>query len=101
MLPMLSGSARRPFLLGLSLGRQCMSHPGAQLLRLPHYSAPMLAIWEISRLMDLMDRSRVTLNTAYTHLRRLREKTGCHRMIELMRKLNEACVSSASHGWRP
>jgi DNA-binding CsgD family transcriptional regulator/PAS domain-containing protein len=31
----------------------------------------------------------VSLNTVYTHLRRLREKTGCTRMAELIHKLNE------------
>ncbi len=34
----------------------------------------------------------LSLNTAYTHLRRLREKTGCSRMPELIRKLNEVQV---------
>ena len=33
-----------------------------------------------------------SLNTAYTHLRHLREKTGCSRMPELIRKLNEVQV---------
>ena len=31
----------------------------------------------------------LSLNTVYTHLRRLREKTGCRRMPELIHKLNE------------
>ena len=31
----------------------------------------------------------VSLNTVYTHLRRLKEKTGCKRMSELIRKFNE------------
>jgi DNA-binding CsgD family transcriptional regulator/PAS domain-containing protein len=31
----------------------------------------------------------LSLNTVYTHLRRLREKTGCSRMPELIHKLNE------------
>jgi DNA-binding CsgD family transcriptional regulator/PAS domain-containing protein len=31
----------------------------------------------------------VSLNTVYTHLRRIKEKTGCHRMPELIRKLND------------
>jgi DNA-binding CsgD family transcriptional regulator len=34
----------------------------------------------------------VSLNTVYTHLRRLREKTGCHHMAELIRKLNDLQV---------
>jgi DNA-binding CsgD family transcriptional regulator/PAS domain-containing protein len=34
----------------------------------------------------------LSLNTAYTHLRRLREKTGCSRMPELIRKLNDVQV---------
>lgn len=38
----------------------------------------------------------VSLNTVYTHLRRLKEKTGCNRMPELIRKLNALQMS-----WRP
>lgn len=34
----------------------------------------------------------VRMTTVYTHLRRIKEKTGCHRMPELIRKLNEAYV---------
>lgn len=34
----------------------------------------------------------LSLNTVYTHLRRLREKTGCSRMPELIRKLNDLQV---------
>jgi DNA-binding CsgD family transcriptional regulator len=34
----------------------------------------------------------LSLNTVYTHLRRLREKTGCSRMPELIRKLNDIRV---------
>jgi DNA-binding CsgD family transcriptional regulator/PAS domain-containing protein len=32
----------------------------------------------------------ISQNTVYTHLRRVREKTGCHRLPELIGKLNEA-----------
>jgi DNA-binding CsgD family transcriptional regulator len=31
----------------------------------------------------------LSLNTVYTHLRRIKEKTICHRMPELIRKLND------------
>ena len=31
----------------------------------------------------------VSQNTVYTHLRRIREKTGCHRLPELIGKLND------------
>jgi DNA-binding CsgD family transcriptional regulator len=34
----------------------------------------------------------VSLNTVYTHLRRLKEKTGCKRMSDLIRKFNELQV---------
>jgi DNA-binding CsgD family transcriptional regulator len=34
----------------------------------------------------------VSLNTIYTHLRRIKEKTGCKRMAELIRKLNDLQV---------
>jgi len=34
----------------------------------------------------------VSLNTIYTHLRRIKEKTGCHRMAELIHKLNDLQV---------
>jgi len=39
----------------------------------------------------------LTLNTVYTHLRRLREKTGCTRMPELIRKLNDATAPLRSN----
>jgi DNA-binding CsgD family transcriptional regulator/PAS domain-containing protein len=35
---------------------------------------------------------RLSLNTVYTHLRRIKEKTGCRRMTELIRKLNDLQV---------
>jgi DNA-binding CsgD family transcriptional regulator/PAS domain-containing protein len=34
-------------------------------------------------------RRKVSPNTVYTHIRRIREKTGCTRMAELIRKLND------------
>jgi DNA-binding NarL/FixJ family response regulator len=36
--------------------------------------------------------SKVSVNTVYTHLRRIKEKTGCTRMPELIRKLNDLHV---------
>lgn len=33
---------------------------------------------------------RISQNTVYTHARRIKEKTGCHRLPELIGKLNEA-----------
>jgi DNA-binding CsgD family transcriptional regulator len=33
--------------------------------------------------------NKVSLNTVYTHLRRVREKTGCHSVADLVRKLDE------------
>jgi DNA-binding CsgD family transcriptional regulator len=35
----------------------------------------------------------VSLNTVYTHLRRIKEKTGCSRLPELIRKLNDVQLS--------
>jgi DNA-binding CsgD family transcriptional regulator len=35
----------------------------------------------------------VSLNTVYTHLRRIKDKTGCRRLPELIRKLNDAHIS--------
>jgi DNA-binding CsgD family transcriptional regulator len=34
----------------------------------------------------------ISLNTVYTHLRRIKEKTGCNRMAELIAKLNDLQV---------
>jgi DNA-binding CsgD family transcriptional regulator len=34
----------------------------------------------------------VSLNTVYTHLRRIKEKTACHRIPERIRKLNDLHV---------
>lgn len=36
--------------------------------------------------------SGLSPNTVYTHLRLIKEKTGCHRMAELIRKLNDVHV---------
>jgi DNA-binding CsgD family transcriptional regulator len=43
-------------------------------------------------LADYAGKRALSLNTVYTHLRRLREKTGCSRMPELIHKLNELRV---------
>ncbi len=40
-------------------------------------------------LSDYARTGGLSLNTVYTHLRRLREKTGCSRMPELIRRLND------------
>jgi DNA-binding CsgD family transcriptional regulator len=38
-------------------------------------------------------RSRsVSINTAYTHLRRIKEKTGCSRIAELIHRLNDLAI---------
>jgi DNA-binding CsgD family transcriptional regulator len=45
--------------------------------------------------LSLADYARahaVSLNTVYTHLRRIKEKTGCNRLAELIRKLNDLQV---------
>jgi DNA-binding CsgD family transcriptional regulator len=36
----------------------------------------------------------ISINTAYAHLRSIKQKTGCHRMGELIRKLNDLRVSA-------
>lgn len=41
---------------------------------------------------DYARENAVTLNTVYTHLRRIKEKTGCSRIAELYRKLKELQV---------
>jgi DNA-binding CsgD family transcriptional regulator len=38
---------------------------------------------------DYARERNVSLNTVYTHLRRIKEKTGCTRMAELIRKFND------------
>jgi DNA-binding CsgD family transcriptional regulator len=40
-------------------------------------------------LKDYARENAVTLNTVYTHLRRIKEKTGCSRIAKLYRKLKE------------
>lgn len=40
-------------------------------------------------LADYARQRALSLNTVYTHLRRLREKTGCNRMTELIHRFNE------------
>ena len=41
---------------------------------------------------DYASKRVLSLNTIYTHLRRIKEKTACHRMPELIRKLNDLQV---------
>ncbi len=43
-------------------------------------------------LAEYAESRRLSANTVYTHLRRVREKTGCSRMPELIRKLNDLQV---------
>lgn len=43
-------------------------------------------------LADYARQSALSHNTVYTHLRRIKEKTGCRRMPELIRKLNNLQV---------
>ena len=38
---------------------------------------------------DYARERRVSLNTVYTHLRHIKDKTGCKRLAELIRKLND------------
>ena len=40
-------------------------------------------------LSDYAKAQGVSQNTVYTHLRRVRDKTGCHRLPELIGRLNE------------
>lgn len=40
-------------------------------------------------LADYAQRSALSLNTVYTHLRHIKDKAGCRRMAELIRKLND------------
>jgi len=49
-----------------------------------------LALRQGLSLSDYARTNSVSQNTVYTHLRRIREKTGCRRMPELINKLNEA-----------
>ncbi len=46
---------------------------------------------------DYAQARAVSLNTIYTHLRRIKEKTGCGRMTQLIRKLNELQLSLREH----
>ncbi len=43
-------------------------------------------------LPDYARTRRLSLNTVYTHLRRVREKTNCTRLPQLIDKLNQLCV---------
>ena len=41
------------------------------------------------RLQDHARARRISINTIYAHLRSIKQKTGCHRMGELIRRLND------------
>jgi DNA-binding CsgD family transcriptional regulator len=45
---------------------------------------------------DYAAKRAVSLNTVYTHLRRIKEKTRCRRMPELIRKLNDLRLPARS-----
>jgi DNA-binding CsgD family transcriptional regulator/GAF domain-containing protein len=49
-----------------------------------------LALRQGVSLGDYARSNEVSQNTVYTHLRRIREKTGCHSLPELIGRLNEA-----------
>jgi DNA-binding CsgD family transcriptional regulator/PAS domain-containing protein len=51
------------------------------------------ALMSGTQLIDYAQIRAVSLNTIYTHLRRIKEKTGCSRMTQLIRKLNELKLS--------
>jgi len=51
-----------------------------------------LALRQGTSLAEYGRTRRISQNTVYTHLRRVREKTGCHRLAELIGKLNEASM---------
>jgi DNA-binding CsgD family transcriptional regulator len=48
-----------------------------------------LALQEGMAVTDYARARALSLNTAYTHLRRIKEKTGCKHMAELIRWLND------------
>jgi DNA-binding CsgD family transcriptional regulator len=48
-----------------------------------------LALQEGMAVTDYARARKLSLNTAYTHLRRIKEKTGCKHMAELIRWLND------------
>jgi DNA-binding CsgD family transcriptional regulator/PAS domain-containing protein len=45
---------------------------------------------------DYARQHALSLNTIYTHLRRIKDKTGCRKVPELIRKLNELTLPSGS-----
>jgi DNA-binding CsgD family transcriptional regulator len=47
------------------------------------------ALQQGTSVTDYARKHALSLNTAYTHLRRIKEKTGCKRMPELIRWLND------------
>jgi DNA-binding CsgD family transcriptional regulator len=51
-----------------------------------------LALQEGMTVTDYARSRAVSANTAYTHLRRIKEKTGCKHMPELIRWLNDLRV---------
>jgi DNA-binding CsgD family transcriptional regulator len=56
-------------------------------------AALALALQAGTTAADYARERALSLNTAYTHLRRIREKTGCNRLANLIRKLNDLQVS--------
>jgi DNA-binding CsgD family transcriptional regulator len=72
-----------------SLARGAAAATLRELFRLTEAEAALAqALQSGVTLTDYAHRRDLSLNTAYTHLRHLREKTGCSRMAELIHKLN-------------
>ncbi|MBS0276793.1 MAG: helix-turn-helix transcriptional regulator [Proteobacteria bacterium] len=68
------------------------AEPSSDLVRVTYALTPaetrlLMALLNGERLPDYADRTGISLNTAYTQLKSLFAKTGCHRQAELVRKV--------------
>jgi hypothetical protein len=84
--PRALGAATR--LLGANCATfETLEVPGLQHLSFLGFNTPPAA--QLLYLREFVQLSPRSANTAYTHLRRIKEKTGCKHMAELIRWLND------------
>jgi hypothetical protein len=55
-----------------------------------------IALGAMPNAIELPGRHALSLNTIYAHLRRIKDKTGCRKVPELIRRLNDLTLPSRS-----
>jgi DNA-binding CsgD family transcriptional regulator len=78
---------------------QAATPPGLEFCVLQLTEAEVLLAQALQAGVRLKDHARargISINTIYAHLRSIKQKTGCHRMGELIRRLNDLQAAARS-----